>query len=140
MGDHILSLPGGGDADSPAVRPHMVVFHRHFGGIVVKLVSPGIPDVDILGVAVSVKLPHGGHFDVIPAAVVETGFPEIDGTHVGIAHPIEFPYPVESQEIIGLLFHPLAGGILVFIREICRVHRKSVHFIDIRILPFLHRL
>ena len=118
----------------------MVVFCRHFGRIVLELVAPCVAHVYIYRVAISVQFPYGGHLQVVPAFVIETGFPKIGRAGVGIFHPVEFPCTVQCHVVCRLFFHSFSGCVCIFKSEVVSVHWCAVHGIDFRIAPFLEGL
>ena len=118
----------------------MVVFGRHIRRIVLVVVAPGVADVHIDRVAVAVKFPHGGHIKLVPALVVKILFPEICGSAVQVAHPVEFPWSVKAHEVRAFFFGAGGGCIGVFVGEISRVHRQTVDRVDIGVLPLFEGL
>ena len=140
MGDNIFSLPWGGNYNFTAVRTYMVILCRHFGRVVLELVTPGIAYVHINRITVSVQLPYGGNLQVIPAFVVEAGFPEISRTGVCILYPVELPGSVQSHVVSWLFFVCFLSCICILKSKVVRVHRRTVYRIYFRIAPFLEGL
>lgn len=134
MGNHLLTVPVGGQFNNPAIRTHVVVFHRHadvsrfqislslFLGNGVKMATPGKTDIHVFGIAVSFQFPHPGNVHRSPAGIIIIVLEKVGRTLVSMLHPFEFPLPVERQ------FH--------FISFITGMVFQAVHLIHISILPF----
>ena len=110
-----------GEPEIAAVLPHVVMFRRHVGGIVLKMAVPGVAVVGVDRVPVAVELPDSGHRHCAPAGIVE-----FDGLEAAFAlgvavKPAEFPGAVQAQ---GGAFATHAGA-----------HREPAGFIHIRVLP-----
>lgn len=71
----------------------MVILCRHFGRVVLELVTPGIAYVHINRITVSVQLPYGGNLQVIPAFVVEAGFQKSVGRESASFTQLNFQVP-----------------------------------------------
>ena len=118
----------------------MIVLCRNFRRVVLELITPSITGVYINRIAITVQFPHSGNLQIIPTTVIETYFPEVGGTLVGIAYPREFPGTVQSHVISRLGFLALHGGICRFIGKVISVHGSTVHGIDFRIKPLFKGL
>ena len=118
----------------------MIVLCRNFRRVVLELITPSIAGVYINRIAITVQFPHSGNLQIIPAFVIETYFPEVGRTLVGIAYPREFPGTVQSHVISRLGFLALHGGICRFIGKVISVHGSTVHGIDFRIKPLFKGL
>ena len=121
----LLADPGRVHGEGPAVLAHVVVLRGRVRRIVLVVALPGIADVQVHRVAVSVEVPHSRHRDLAPGAVViidrlEPLEPAFDG---GIE--IELPQSVQAQ---GLLLVGNEG----------RPHRQAVFFKYVRVLPGFH--
>ena len=118
----------------------MVFGCRHVGRIVLKTAAPGIAGVDINRVTVSLKFPYARYLEVVPAFVIEAGFPEVRGAGVGISYPEEFPGAVQAHKVFGVFLDCLGSHFSIFIRKEVCVHGCPVDGIDLRVLPFFKRL
>ena len=117
----VLAAPRCRDVERAAVGTHMVLGIGHIGRIVPEITAPGIADIHIDGVAVTVQLPHPRHGHAAPRRIVVVDGPDAGRTLRSVAYPVEFPYAVERQALA---------------RGERRAHRQAVDFIDGRILPF----
>ena len=135
-GDDLLVRPRGRDLDFAAVGADVVFGRGHLGRIVFKLLAPRVADIEVLRIAVAVQLPEprNGHF--APRAVVEAGTEEVRGTLLGVAHPREFPRPVEVEEAFGGVRVAPSGGVCGFVGEEGGVHLLPVDLVDRGVVPF----
>jgi len=74
----------------------MVVFNRHFGRVVTELVAPCIAGVLIDRRAVAVEFPYCGNAQFVPTLVVVGSLKEVERALVGVSHPEEVPYSVDT--------------------------------------------
>ena len=102
--------------------------------------APRVAYIDVERVAMAVQFPYTGHGHCSPRPVVVVRLPEVGGSGVGMAYPVEFPHPVEGHVIVGRL--AFATGCLFgrFIGEVIGVHRGTVDGVDACIVPFGKRL
>ena len=121
---NLLADPGRVNGESPAVLAHVIVFRGGIGRIVLVMIPPGITDVHVHRVAVTVQVPHAGHRNLVPAGIVEADSLEALEPAFNGRIEVELPQAVQAQ---GLL---LSG-------DESRPHRHSVFFEDVRILPGL---
>ena len=137
MGDDLLVRPRGRDLDFAAVRADVVFGRGHLRRIIGKLFAPRVTDIEILRIAVTVQLPEPRNGHLAPCAVVEAGTEEVRGTLLGVAHPREFPRPVEVEEAFRDARVALPGGFCGFVGEIRSPHRQAVDFVHRGIEPFV---
>ena len=118
----VAAVPIFGDGEVATVGADLIAIFLGEGEVVPlgnahdagRVFFEGIGDVGVVGGAVAVHLPVGGHGDVIPGGDIVVGFEEVDGAVVGVADVVEFPDPVEDAAEGGLEAFPgegrLAGG------------------------------
>ena len=136
MGDDLFVRPRGGNFDFTAVGADVVFGRGHLGRIVFKLLAPGVADVEVDRIAVAVQFPEPRNGHLAPCAVVEAGTKEVRGTLLGVAHPREFPRPVEVEEAFGGVRVAPPGGVCGFVGEEGGVHLLPVDLVDRRVEPF----
>ena len=73
----------------------MIPLYGHIGRIVAEIILPCISYVDILGIAVTVKLPVGGESEHVPTLVVKVFMEKVSRALISVFHPVEFPKSVE---------------------------------------------
>ena len=110
MCDDLLARPCSRDVDRAAVGTHVVLLDGNVRRIVFEPAPPGISDVEVDRVAVTVQFPESRDLHVVPAFVVESDLEKVRRTLVGIAHPVEFPVSVQRNE-------PFRAG---FVTGLCR--------------------
>ena len=137
MRDDLPAGPCRGDVDRTAVGTHVVLLDGNVRRIVFEPAPPGVTDVEVDRIAVSVQLPESRHGHVVPAFVVVADAEKVRRSLVGVAHPVEFPVSVQRDE-------PLREGLVArlcgfrrFVREPGAMHRHSVHGIHAGVLPFV---
>ena len=120
--DDLFPFPVGRYLEGLAVAAHVIVFQRHHGRLALETAQPGIADVHIYRIAVSVQFPETRQGHPAPACLHVFGIPEAHGALVGAAHPAEAPVS-RKRDDPGLFGQEGA------------VHRKTVDGIDQGVLP-----
>ena len=89
--ENVTAFPVRRDLETVAVLSDVVVLRGYDGGIVLIMAVPGVLDVDIERVAVTVQLPHAGHAHEAPDSVIRNRLVEIPRACVGRLVPLEIP-------------------------------------------------
>ena len=118
----LLADPVLGDRESTAVLADVVFLSRYFGRIALEMTAPGIADVQVERIAVAIEFQHARHRDRAPVRIPETYGLETGRPLRRSRSQLEFPRAVQAE---GLLLDGREG----------RRHRKTVLFIDTRVLP-----
>ena len=100
VGKNIFPFPVGRKNDFFPVRTYVVVFCGYEGRVVLELVSPGITDIYIDRITITIQFPYSGHFNVVPSFVVKTSLIEVSRARVCISYPVKFPETVQSHKIL----------------------------------------
>ena len=135
MSDNVFSAPRSRHRYFLPVRTDMILFGRHIRRIVLILITPRETGIHIDRVTISVQFPYPGHLHIIPTFIIETDFPKIGRTLVGICHPKEFPCAVQAHKVLGLFFCSLCRFFILECKK-SRMHRSTVDCIYFWILPF----
>ena len=110
----------------------MVLLDGNVRRIVFEPAPPGVTDVEVDRIAVSVQLPESRHGHVVPAFVVVADAEKVRRSLVGVAHPVEFPVSVQREGLVARLC-----GFRRLVREPGAMHRHPVHGIHAGVLPFV---
>ena len=134
---HLSAVPILGYIYHPSVTSHMIVFYRHGWRCSVEVSSPGVADVQVDRVAVSVQFPYTWHSHASPRSVVVVCTIEIAWSLVCVSHPVEFPVAVE-RHISSVVSVSLPSRHCVVVGYKRCVQRQTVDVVDIHIVPFGH--
>ena len=106
MGNNIFTFPIGRNSDFTTVGADVIIGNRYMRRVILELVTPGIADIYINGVAIAVQLPYTGHRYIAPSLDVKPRLPIINGTGIGIFHPKELPRTVQGHKACRVFFNP----------------------------------
>ena len=137
VGKDVFSFPVSRKNDFFSVRAYVIVFCGDKGRIVLKLVSPGIADIYVNRIAITIQFPNGGYFNIVPAFVVKTCLIKVCRACVCISYPVKFPETVQSHKILRVFFAARFSFISRCIGEIISVHCGAVYGIHFRVFPLV---
>ena len=122
MSDDLLTLPRCWNEELTTIASHTVLLGGGNGRIVGVMSAPGITEIQIKRVAISIELPKpwNGHFS--PSTVVIAHLVEVAWCFAWSVHKVEFPKAVQRE-------------ILLLQRSEVGMHRQSVDSVDLRVLP-----
>ena len=107
-----------------AILPDVIVFVGRNGRIIFVIATPGIPDIKVKRVAITVEFPHSGDRHSAPGGIVECyGFETLGAKQRGVVKT-EFPQAVKALR-----------QLLVSGKSSC--HRQAVFLEYSRVLPVL---
>ena len=114
---HLLALPTVGQRECTAVRARIVLRLADVWRIGFEGRTPGIAEVLVDGVAVSVQLKQSWYWEVLPLRVVIVQRPESLGGVLMILDKTEAPHTLHRQVALRGLFLPHPCRLLVFAGE-----------------------
>ena len=137
--DDLLTFPVGRNHDLMTIVAHVVVVGGHKRRGILMLASPGIGNVGVLRVTVTIEFPAAGHGDGLPVGVVECGLEEVAPVIDGIALPAELPVAIDAQ-VTGRCLGRKHRRFDRFVAKESGVHGQTIDGIDLGVLPFLEGL
>ena len=101
---NLFALPICGNFHHLTVRTRVVVLLLNVGRVLLKLSCPGVANILVNGVAISVELEKSRHGEVLPKGIVEIRSVEILWTVVMMRHELEFPHTFQGKVALRLRF------------------------------------